>query len=107
VAGAKKCPRSRDQLSNRDRTIDRSGEKKAALILKFPEQAFHVLPVKRLCLSQCVEKLSGIHRVVAVAVHFRNQRLLSRDVLIASGYVPFSLGKMPQQEVPVHAATIA
>jgi len=54
------------------------------------------LSVKRLCLSQRVEKPSGIHRVVTVAIHFRNQRLLSRNVFVASGYMPFGLGQMLQ-----------
>ena len=70
--------------------------KRAALILELPEQAPDVLSVKRLCLSQRVEKPSGIHRVVAVAIHVRDQRLLSRNVLVASGYMPFGLGQMLQ-----------
>jgi hypothetical protein len=76
-------------------------------MLELPEQAPDVLSVKRLCLSQCIEKLSGIHRAVAVAVHFRNQRLLSRNVFVATGYVPFGLSQVLQYEVPVHADTIA
>ena len=68
----------------------------AALILEFPQQSSDVLSVKGLCLSQRVEKPSGIHRVVAAAVHLRDQRLLSRNVLVAPRYMSFGLSQIPQ-----------